>query len=236
MISAYTEKIVVLISIVIVGAIAFASGRSSVNRGIDQETVHNMLRAAGDSAVTEFRSSAGMEEFVADVLADTVEYYTAEVQAATKIVIRRDTIRITGERVEVPVQVSSTDTVTVALPDIRQSGIYVSESLSIYPPPQMMDRSIDISFDPDTLMVALLETEEGISRFSAAAMNAGIQTRVIDAAQVRQQDYSGVKSALTVVTMAACIVTGYTIADENWKIAAVAGSTCGGGSVIRFFF
>ncbi|KKK80946.1 hypothetical protein LCGC14_2818430, partial [marine sediment metagenome] len=113
-------------------AAGFFLGMSSVDRGIDRETVSNLLRAAGDSAVTEFRSGDDMAEFISESLADTVAFYDAEVRAATKIVIRRDTIRIVGERIVVgrPADATLEDTVVVPLPLIRQNGITVAESLT----------------------------------------------------------------------------------------------------------
>lgn len=225
-----------LVMAIAIGLVSFIVGQATVDRGIDRETVSNLLRTAGDSAVTEFRSGSGMKDFVAELLADTVKFYDAEVRAATKIVIRRDTIRIQGERIIVnrPVNTVSSDTLLVVLPPIDTNGVSVVESLLIQPPPNLLERSVLISFDPDTIIAALLRTSNGIDRFAAAGLTRGVTVTVSDAAQIRIREHRGLKKAFQITTIASCVLFGFSMnSSASTALIAVSGGLCVGSGGIQ---
>ncbi len=230
-------KTIWLVVMLVAGLGVFFLGRATAVTGIDRETVSDLLRASGDSAVTAFRSGNEMKEFVSEALSDTVQFYDAEVRAATKIVIRRDTIRIQGERIVInrPVDTTPQDTILVALPLIEQNGITVAESLLIQPPPNLLERSTVIFFDPDTIIAAILRTPDGIDRFAAAGLSSGTQATVIDAAQLRVRERRGLKDAIRGLTLVSCVVFGYLLNDNGTGIApkAVSGGLCAGGGGLQ---
>lgn len=221
--------LLVVVAVVAVGM--FFLGRSTIEAGVSREDVAELLREAGDSAVTAYLSSSEMEQFIEDALSDTVEYYDAEVRAAARVVVRRDTLRFT-DTLLVDVEVDSAtanDTVLITLPVIDSAGIVMRESLTVAPNPIFFARHTQLSFDPDTLLVAMLRTPEGIDRFTAAGTREGITIGVADAAQVRQSDHRVLRSVSTLFVALGCGLSGWFLGQESTTPALVAGGVCAGG-------
>jgi hypothetical protein len=223
-----------LIGLALAGGLLF--GRASVERGIPRDRVHELLREAGDSAVTAFRSSSEMADFVAGALKDTVEYYDAEVRAAARIVLRRDTVRqVDTVHVEAAVASITGDTATLALPEIRQDGIAVAETLTVAPQPSLLLRAAHISLEPDTILAALLRTADGIDRFSAAAVGTGRFITIADAAQLRRREHKTLNMIVRALTVGGCFATGLGVGMENTALTLGGGSVCLGGFSIEVF-
>jgi hypothetical protein len=223
-----------LIGMALVGGLLFS--RATVERGIPRDRVHELLRGAGDSAVTAFRSSSEMADFVAAALKDTVEYYDAEVRAAARIVVRRDTVhQVDTVHVEAAVASIAGDTATLALPEIRQDGIAVAETLTVAPQPSLLLRAAHISFEPDTILAALLRTPEGIDRFSAAAVGTGRFVSIADAAQLERRGHRTLNNVIRGITVAGCVATGIGIGQENSMLMVGGGAVCTAGFSLEVF-
>jgi hypothetical protein len=217
----------VLIPVLLLALLAFVMGRLTVHRGVPLDEVARQLRAAGDSAVTEYRSSSGMRAFVDSLLGDTVAYYQAEVRAAAKLVIRHDTLRVT-DTVPLPAVPLGHDTVVVALPPVDSVGIHVTEALTVSPPPRFLLRDLRVELDPDTMLVALLRTPSGVDRFVAAGRRAGV--RVQDAAQLATGANEPLRVGIRAATLAACVLVGYSVAEQAWLPATISGTVCAVGA------
>jgi hypothetical protein len=217
-----------IVALALLGGVLW--GRSMVDPGIPRDEIHELLREAGDSAVTAFKSSSEMEDFVAEALEDTVEHYKAEVRAAARIVVRRDTIRqVDTVHVEASIAAVTGDTVTLALPPIDSAGVVLAETLTVAPQPSLLLRATHISFEPDTILAALLRTPEGIDRFSAAAVRSGRFVSIADAAQLEQRENQVLKGVIRGLTLASCIVAGIGIGQENTTLTAAGGAGCMAG-------
>ena len=225
------ETIAGLIVVGIIAVAMFFFGRSTIDQGISEDTVADLLREAGDSAVTAYLSSEEMTEFVEEALSDTVEFYNAAVESAARIVVRRDTIRLADTVLVDVVRDPATrdDTVTIPLPTIDSVGIVLAESLTIAPNPIFFLRHAQLSFDPDTLLVAMLKTEEGIDRFTAAATREGLSVGVADAAQARQSDHRVLRSASTLFVALGCGISGWFLGRDETTPALIAGGVCATG-------
>lgn len=165
------------------------------------------VRAAGDSAVTAYLSSGELEEFVGEALRDTVEHYEAKVEAATKIEIRRVPIVVRDTVVVVQAPEDSIST-TVQLPPYDSAGVRVEEVLTFTPqirPGTVLSRDLKVSFDPDTLTVALLGTPGGLQRFTAYLE--GQNLRVVDAGALDHSPSLGSR-LVTAAGVAGCLASG----------------------------
>ncbi len=217
---------------------AFLFGRSTVEAGVSLEDVATLAREAGDSAVTAYLSSDALEEFVQDQLADTVEHYQGEVRAATKIEIVRDPIFITDTLIMPPdtVPIPVGDQVReIAFPTIDTNSVRVEETLFISPRPIFLRRRLRVTFDPDTMIVALLRTPEGLDRFSAALTRSGSSSRVVDAAQLRVKQRSTAQSAVKLIAFASCVLAGYAAAENSVVPTVVGAVVCAGGGALTLF-
>lgn len=210
-------------------------GMFTVDKGMDREAVSDLLRAAGDSAVTAFRSGSEMENFVSGALSDTVDHYQAEVRAATRIVVRRETVTIRDTVPLVLPVAAPEDTVEIVFPLVQQEGITLAESLTVHPPPDLLQRRIGISFDADTIIAAILRTPEGVDRFAAAGLGPNLEATVIDAAQIRTRNTNTVQQVIQVLTVAGCFVSGYALSDSQTQVALISGGVCAAGAGISLF-
>jgi hypothetical protein len=114
---------------------------------------------------------------------------------------------------------------------LDSAGITVAETLTVHPPPLLLQRAATISFDPDTLVIALLQTPEGLHRFTAALNQPGSQVRVVDAAMLAPKRHGPLRTTIKVATLAACLVTGYAAAEDQLTPTLVAGGICATGGV-----
>lgn len=225
-----TNIVSILVAVVLAIAAGWFAARFTSD-SIDRETVQLMLREAGDSAVVAYRSSSELEDFVSAALADTIDHYNAEVQAATKIVVRRQTVTI-HDTVPAPQPIAMRgDTATVELPPKTENGVTLADTLEVSPPPDFLLRHGTMSFEPDTVIAALLRTEDGIDRFTAAMVGEGFQVSIADAATLRPKRETTFDRIAAVLTAGSCLVAGWALGSDDAPKAALYGAsaTCGTG-------
>jgi hypothetical protein len=133
-----------------------------------------------DSAVVELVSARDVAAIV-PVLQDSIRTYAGRIQYSTRIVIRRDTVRL----IDTLAVDSLTDSVT--FPPVTRDGITVLERLTFAPPipPTRISRALGVAVQPDTLSLALLRMPDGLLRFIAAAERTGVRLQVVDAAGIQ---------------------------------------------------
>lgn len=206
---------------------AFHLGRVN-QQGKDQVALAN-LAARYDSAVVRY----GDVDAAAAQLRDSLAYYHATPRVVTRLVQTRDTVRDTVEVFTVDTLAGGPDTTLVTFAPQTQAGVTLDARLRIWPRPlpQTMYRlDYRIGFQPDTLLLALARTPEGLDRIVATAVNTGQALRVLDAVQEPPPRVSPVLQGLRV---GSCLLAGFGIGSERWTLAGAGAAGCGLFSLFR---
>lgn len=169
-------------------------------------------------------------------LQERIDSLRANPEVVTRIEIRRQTVT----RVDT-LQVTDTlriveqqgDTVTIDLEPFTDQGITVLERIRTAPRPDFFSRRLEVSFDPDTLALALVRDEMGIARIISSIEREGIDTRTLFAGELSSEP-GLLSKAYDIVQPFACLASGFAAAHESWAIAGGAGATCLAKPVIRF--
>ncbi|HXH63072.1 MAG TPA: hypothetical protein VNG95_02750 [Gemmatimonadales bacterium] len=226
------------IAVALAGAL-FAAGRLTAPPGVSPADAADLARHAGDSAVASYRKS------VADVigpLEDSVRYYRGTAQAGARVVVQHPSGAVHDAAPTVQTSANTPapiDTARLPMPRIDSAGIQIAETLTVAPRPALLQRAIWFAVVPDTVLVALLKTKEGLQRFTAAGTRAGLKVSVADAAAVAPNEHRTLKAALTAATIAGCAVAGYELGrgrDGNGMVTVIGGTVCAGGALIRIRF
>ncbi len=227
-----------LVLAAILGCAAFLFGRASKPDGISPAAAAQLARRAGDSAVASYSKPIAQ---VIGSLQESVTFYRGKAQAGAKIVVGHQAVTIHDQA---PVQTSANpgsvtrlDTAQVVLPAIDSGGIQLAESLTVSPAPNLVLRALHVTVDPDTILVALLKTPEGLQRFTAAGTAAGLRVSVADAAAVAPASGRSLGHVLrTVLVLSSCVVTGVEAADPHRSAVVLIGGAagCGVGGALTF--
>jgi len=229
-----------LVAIVVI--VAFFLGRSSVPAGISPAGAAQLARHAGDSAIASYSKPIAQ---VIGRLTDSIAFYKGTGQAGAKIVVNHQTIAVHDVA---PVQTSANpdssihpkgDTVQVAMRSIDSAGVQIAETLTVSPRPSLVRRAIWFAPEPDTILVALLKTPEGLQRFTAAGTAAGLRVSVADAAATPPpSQHSTARAALTLLTLGGCTLLGVELgtSHSSWPLAAGGGAVCAGGAALELSF
>ena len=220
-----------------VALVCLTLGAALMNRAygdrIPRAEVARML-AEHDSSVAQILSAHDIEKELGDDLRTKVDsLQNVEVEVVTRLVIRRDTVRVTDTlRIEtlVPADALPTDTVDLDLDDWRDSGITVVESVRISPPPRFYVRELTVSFDPDTLALALVRDEFGIARILAASQTEGVDVSTIFAAEVGVTS-SFLGEVFGLAKIASCAAAGWAAAKSQLEVMVGSGAGCLAGLI-----
>lgn len=229
-----------LAAIMVIGAFFF--GRSSKPDGISPAAAAELARKAGDSAIASYSKPIAQ---VIGRLEDSVKFYKGTSQAGAKIVVQHQTV---GIQDQASLQTSATpssdtngaviriDTARVPMPPIDSAGVQLAETLTVSPRPSLVRRAVWFAIAPDTILVALLKTPEGLQRFTAAGTAAGLRVSVADAAATLPARRSaGARVALTVLTLGSCGLLGVELGTSHTSapIAIGSGAVCAGGAALE---
>lgn len=148
----------------------------------EASAAYSRLAHQYDSAVVELVSAKQVAATV-PALKDSIKFYQGKPEAAARIAVKRDTVRLIDTLA--PSVDSLTDSLT--FPPASRDGITVLERLAFTPPipPTRITRLLAVATDPDSISVALLRTPDGLTRFVAAAERDGIRLQVVDAAGIQ---------------------------------------------------
>jgi hypothetical protein len=209
----------------------------SQHDGLSQDEARELARESGDSAVAAFRTSGQMENLLADAvgdaLRDTVAFYEGEVRTAGVLEIRRDTVTFTDT-----VMVNTPGLLRVLPWDpIDQEGLHVEETHYYNPginPKTKIRRDLTISFDPDTLAIALLRLPNGIERLTGL-MNETGEVVVLDAATFdpgpttfdQLTRYVGAAGCVAAGFQLGRLASGTDFSTGDWIVAGAGGGLCG---------
>jgi hypothetical protein len=207
----------VLIIMALIGAGFWAGCNHGTGRADADHTraLAAAARAAGDSAVAAFVSSESLEALVGEALQDTVRFYEGELAVAAVIEIQErvvtitDTVRIVGEGPG-----GGEDISVVTLPPYDSIGVHIAETLTLAPALMSdteIERALTVTFDPDTLTVALLNTAGGLQRVSAyLSEHTGV--RVVNAAALwKDRPPSLLSKVGSAVGVGSCLASGVVI-------------------------
>ncbi len=224
----------------IVAIAAFFFGRSSVPAGISPADAAQLARRAGDSAIASYSKPIAQ---VIGRLTDSIAFYKGTGEAGAKIVVSHQTIAVHDQA---PVQTSATpsetatrDTVSIPMRAIDSAGVQIAETLTVSPRPSLVQRAIWFTLEPDTILVALLKTKEGLQRFTAAGTAAGLKVTVADAAATPTRSRSsGARTVLTFVTVGGCTLLGVELGKQNTSapLAIGGGALCAAGGLLSLRF
>lgn len=204
----------------------------------DEEDLHDAARAAGDSAVTDFKSSGEMLDmlraFAGDAIKDTVEYYEGELELAAVIEIERPPVEVTDEATPTPAPEDPPETSSAyRFPDMVQNGVSVKETLHFSPPILALTRvgrDLQIGFSTDSLVVGLLRTEGGTRRI-VAYLESSRPVRVVDAAELRGSRKTTLDRVWGATRALSCVVVGVqagrVLSGDNLSGALEVGATGG---------
>lgn len=212
----------------LIGGVAI--GVALTKRGPSPTDLANLARRSGDSAVTAYRSGPELKAFVGAALKDTVDHYQAEVKAAVKIVIQRVPVPI-HDTAWIPRDSSVTpdSNVDVVFPIYVQDGVTVTETTTVRPRPSFVARRLLVSFNADTVIAALLQTPDGLGRFTAAATRkTGLQVSIGNAVQQAVGRRTAVDRAVDLAAYGSCILAGIGFGVSDPKLAVGAGVPCFG--------
>lgn len=212
------------VGMVAAGLVAFALAWWLHPKGVPLERVAALVRAAGDSAVASYDRDV---QATLSELRDSVRHYKAEAVAGARVVIRRVPVLV-ADTTRRATAAAPADTAHVAMPAVHQDGVTVEESLTVAPAPALLARRLFITWDPDTVLVALLRTPDGLQRFTALATRAGVGATVVDAAATAPKPRTSLPAV--VLTAAGCGTLGYALArpaDDGSRVWLLLG---GGGA------
>jgi hypothetical protein len=205
--------------------------------GLSQREARELARTSGDSAVAAFRTSGEMQDLlvraVGDALKDTVAFYEGEVRTAGVLEIRRDTVTVHDTVPGAPrpglMRVLRWD-------PIDQDGLHVEETHYYNPginPKTTIRRDLTISFDPDTLAIALLRLPNGIERLTGL-MNETGEVVVLDAATWSPEPttfdqltrYVGAAGCVAAGFQLGRLASGASFSTGDWAVAGGGGALC----------
>ena len=218
-----------------VALVCLTLGAALMNRAygdrVPRAEVARML-AEHDSSVALVLSQRDLEREVGDALRAEIKDL-GDVEVVTRLVIIRDTVRVTDTlsiETLVPADALPTDTVDLDLGDWHDSGITVVESVRISPPPRFYVRELAVSFDADTLALALVRDEFGIARILAASQTEGVDVRAIFAAEVGAKS-SFLGEVFGLAKIASCAAAGWAAAKSQLEVLAGSGAVCLAGLI-----
>lgn len=208
-------------------SLAWFAGRCSAPQtGIKPEDAAELVRRAGDSAVASYRKDIGD---VIGPLEDSVRFYRGKATAGARIVVAHaggSAHRAPALPVPDTAARSDTSTAHLVADPIVQNGVTITQDFTISPTPRRFEQNISWQLDPDTILVAILQTPEGLTRFTAAGTTAGLRVSVADAAALKPKDAHG-RNVWDWLGAGSCVLAGVTAAKEQWGTAAGAGGACG---------
>lgn len=156
-------------------------------RGLSPDEVAELVRRAGDSAVVVYRDAETVRRAAAVALGNVPAGVARNPTLVVKVRTPADTVRIIDTVVVAP----QTDSVlSVPFPDLDTNGISISDTVTLTPAPSRetrFSRSLHVTWNPDTLTVALLRDPAGFDRVVAALGER--QLAVVEA--VRSEKVSG---------------------------------------------
>lgn len=215
----------IVVAVLFVGA-GILIGRELFGGGVPPKEVAKIARATGDSAVTAYRKDV---EAIVPALRDSVKFYKAEARVAARVVVERDTVRITDTITVTPVVDTVTGVQRIPFPSYQDRGITLAETLSVHPPipdSTQFTRRIVLGFDPDSLSIALLRLPNGLDRITTHAEGMGISTSVLNAAQKPPPSSGTLETAWGAARVGGCVATGWGVAEENELVVLAGGVIC----------
>jgi len=221
-----SKYLLIFLGLAIAFAATFVAG-TFVNRGYDDADIADARREGGDSA-TAAVSTKYLNEVVKP-MQDSIDFYKAKPQAAAKIVVRRDTVRIADTITLAATPVG--DSAVLEWPLYKDRGVAVAETLTVAPAPPMgtrFRRALGIAIAPDTILAALLRLPGGSQRFSALALGQGyVSAEVVDAAR-RGTATPFLSRAASVGGTGACVAsTAFLVSGSDaWVAIGSTGVAC----------
>lgn len=224
----------VLILVSVLALAGFFLARSLYGDRPTRAEMAEALVRAGDSAVALVRGEGELKDELNSELIRMLDSLRANPEIVTRIEIRRETVLLTDTfRIEilVPPTAQATDTVDLNIEPTVRDGITVTEEIRVSPPPIFFSRSLGISFDLDTLALALVRDEAGIARIISSFDRAGMNVRTIFAAEVSREK-SGLSKMYDVLQPVTCLVAGWAISEKLYAVAGGTAASC----LARFVF
>lgn len=158
--------------------------------GLSPEEVAELVRRAGDSAVVVYRDAETVRRAADLALGNVPRPVAGDPTLVVRVRTQVDTVRVVDTVRLAPAAGDSV--LVVPFPDLDTNGISISDTVTLTPAPSLetsVSRSLHVTWNPDTLTVALLRDPAGFDRVVAALR--GRQLDVVEA--VRSEKVSGTK-------------------------------------------